>query len=259
MNKENLHELINRYEDNYEMINGTVHDEKFKWGAVRGFRDVWFSENASSMTFAQLFNAATKRSSILINNSRMSPTTGIVKMAEQRPEKVEWLFREVLFADFKTLNELQDHMDKFLEEIEKIRQELFPRYHRYKQDRHAASCYLAFYEPEIHFIYRYRVAEEFAQHIEFGKDIGAGSDFKLENYYELAEIVVDALKEHSTLMEKYDVLFKGNERYYHDESLHIMAYDLMYCCRCYDFYTGLHYAGEEEEANRKRKNKHKKH
>lgn len=34
MNLENLHTLIDRYEENYYMINGSDHDEKFKWGAV---------------------------------------------------------------------------------------------------------------------------------------------------------------------------------------------------------------------------------
>ena len=107
------------------------------------------------MTFAQLFDAATKRSSVLINNSMISPTTGIVKMAEQRPKEVERLVREVLFAEYESIADLQNNMDGFLEEIEKIRQDLFPRFYRYKQDRHAASCYLAFYAPEEHFIYRY--------------------------------------------------------------------------------------------------------
>ena len=143
MNTENLHELINRYENNYALVNDSKNDEKFKWGAVRGFRDVWFSDSASSMTFAQLFDAATKRSSVLINNSMISPTTGIVKMAEQRPKEVERLVREVLFAEYESIADLQNNMDGFLEEIEKIRQDLFPRFYRYKQDRHAASCYLA--------------------------------------------------------------------------------------------------------------------
>ena len=246
MNNENLHELINRYEDNYMMLNNSDNDEKFKWRAVRGFRNVWFSDNAASMTFAQLFNEATKKSAVLINNRVISPTTGIVKMAEQRAEEVEKLFREVLFADYDTITELQDHMDKFLEEIEKIRQELFPRFYRYKQERHAASCYLAFFAPEEHFIYRYREAEEFAKYIEFGKDIGSGGDFKLENYYEMAEIIVEALKEHPGLIEKYDKLIKGDDDYYYDESLHIMAFDLMYCCRYYNLYTGLHHANKRD-------------
>lgn len=246
MNQENLHELINRYENNYDLVNNSTNDEKFKWGAVRGFRDVWFSQKASEMSFAQMFDAATKRSSVLINNRIVSPTTGIVKMAEQRPDEVERLFRELLFAEYTTIPELQNHMDGFLEQIEKIRQELFPRFYRYKQERHAASCYLAFYAPEKHFIYRYSEAEEFAQYIEFGKDLGAGSDFKLENYYELAEIVVAALKEHPSLIDKHDALFKGNDHYYYDESLHLMAFDLMYCCRCYNFYAGLHHAKKKD-------------
>ena len=103
MNTENLHELINRYENNYALVNDSKNDEKFKWSAVRGFRDVWFSDSASSMSFAQLFDAATKRSSVLINNSMISPTTGIVKMAEQRPKEVERLVREVLFADYDSI------------------------------------------------------------------------------------------------------------------------------------------------------------
>lgn len=41
MNTENLHELINRYENNYALVNDSKNDEKFKWDAVRGFRDVW--------------------------------------------------------------------------------------------------------------------------------------------------------------------------------------------------------------------------
>ena len=246
MNTENLHELINRYENNYALVNDSKNDEKFKWGAVRGFRDVWFSDSASSMTFAQLFDAATKRSSVLINNSMISPTTGIVKMAEQRPKEVERLVREVLFAEYESIADLQNNMDGFLEEIEKIRQDLFPRFYRSKQDRHAASCYLAFYAPEEHFIYRYSEAEEFAKYIEFGKDLGAGVDFKLENYYELAEIVVNALKEHPSLIEKHDALFRDNDHYYYDKSLHLMAFDLMYCCRCYNFYTGLSHAKKKD-------------
>lgn len=246
MNKENLHELINRYESNYHLVTTAPAEEKFKWGAVRGFRDVWFSEKASSMSFSELFNEAAKESSVLINNSMISPTTGIVKMAEQRENEVKNLFQEVLFANYSTVSELQDHMDRFLDEIEIIRQELFPRFYRYKQDRHAASCYLSFYAPEKHFIYRYSEAEEFAQYIEFGKDLGSGSDFKLGNYYELAEIVVEALKEHPSLIEKYNAFFKNNDQYYYDQSLHIMAFDLMYCSRCYNFYSGLHHANKKD-------------
>jgi hypothetical protein len=243
---ENIHKLIDRYEENYDFVNNAGNDEKFKWEAVRGFRNVWFNETAASKPFAERFRKATKFSSVLIDNSIVSPTQGIVKMAEQRPKDVEALFQDVLFADYTTIDELQEHMNLFIEGTEKIRQDVFPKFYRYKQDRHAASCYLAFYKPEQHFMYRYSEAEMFAQYAGYGKDLGSGATFKLANYYELAEATVTALMEHKSLLQKYDALFRDDPQYYYDESLHVLAFDLMYCCRAYNFYLGLEYVSKKE-------------
>ena len=246
MNTTNLHALIDRYEENYALINGPEHYECFKWKAVRCFQDVWFSEEAQHLPFSEKFAKAMKESSVLINNSRISPVTGIVKMAEKRPQEVEALFMDVLYAPYASIAELQLHMDAFVERIEALRLELFPRYFRYQQDRHAASCYLALYAPETHFIYRFSEAEEFALHIEFGRDLGSGGSFSLANYYDMAETVVAALREHPTLLEKYDRMFKDKEKFYDDKSLHLMAFDLMYCCKCYHYYKGMYYAAKKE-------------
>ncbi|MCD8142050.1 MAG: hypothetical protein LUD83_02020 [Clostridiales bacterium] len=246
MNTANLHELINRYEENFDMINNSEHCEIFKWKALNGFRKVWFSDKAKDMTFAQRFNAAMKDSSILINNSMISPTSGVVKLAEAYPERVETLFQETLFSGETDLVVVQDQMDRFLDEMEKMRMEKFPHFYRYKQERHAASCYLFFFRPEVHFIYRYTDAEAFATYLEFGKDLGSGASFSLSNYYELAEIAVDALKEHTSLLEKHRKLIENNSDYYNDESLHLMAFDLMYCSRCYNFYSGLTHTSKKE-------------
>ena len=247
MNTENLHTLIDRYEDNYNSINDSDHDEKFKWKAAGQFRRIWFEDpQARSLPFSERFRLAMKESSVLINNSMVSPTNGIVKMAEARPKEIEALFQDVLVAPSSSAEEVQAHMDRFLEETEKIRQELFPQYYRYKQDRHAASCYLSFFDPAHHYIYRYSEAEDFANYIEFGKDLGSGGDFHLEHYYEMADLVVDALGEHHALIDSYDQLLKDAPGYYYDPSLHLMAFDLMYCCRCYQFYHGLHHASKKD-------------
>ncbi len=246
MNTDNLHTLIDRYEENYYTINDSNHNEKFKWEAVRGFRDVWFSEESKGLPFSKKFDLAMKNSSIMINNSMISPTAGIVKMAEQRPEEIEALFTDLLYAPYSSVEQLQEYMDTFLDKTEVMRQELFPRFYRYKQDRHAVSCYLAFFAPERHFVYRYSDAEEFALHIEYGKDIGSGLNFNLSNYYEMANIVVQAFKEHPSLIEKHNKLFKDSDIYFYDESLHLMAFDLMYCCRCYNFYGGIEHARKKD-------------
>ena len=246
MNKENLHELIKRYEVNFDRINSAEHDEIFKWKVVKCFRDVWFGEAYKELPFAKRFHLATKDSSVLINNSMISPTNGVVKLAEEYPAEVETLFAETLFSGETDPVIVQAQMDRFLEEMERMRQQKFPSYYRYKQERHAASCYLAFFHPEVHYIYRYSEAEEFAKYIEFGKNLGAGADFSLPNYYEMADLVVEALKEHPSLIERHEKFIEDAPKYYRDKSLHLMAFDLMYCCRCYNFYTGLSHATKKE-------------
>ncbi len=246
MNTENLHELIQRYENNYYLVNSKENNEIFKWRVVKAFRDVWFSEEGKAMPFAKRFHLATKDSSVLINNSMISPTNGVVKLAEAYPDKVEALFNETLFSGETEPEKVQALMDRFLDEMEQLRQVQFPRYYRYKQERHAASCYLAFYDPAAHFIYRYSEAEEFAKYVEFGKNLGSGAEFSLANYYELAELVVAAIKEHPSLIALHQEFIKDAPEYYRDDSLHLMAFDLMYCCRYYNFYTGLTHASKKE-------------
>lgn len=99
MNIDNLHQLIGRYEQNYSLINNSKNDEIFKWRAVRCFQDVWFDDRYESYPFAEKFRAATRECSVLVDNGQVSPSNGIVKMAEQEPEEVEHLFNEVLFTD----------------------------------------------------------------------------------------------------------------------------------------------------------------
>ena len=241
MNKEHLRQVIERYTENFDHINDKDHDEIFKWKAIQKFREVWFSDDYDS-SFAELFKAAKSECSVLIDNSHVSPTNGIIKLAEERPEEVEYLFREVLLHDDGgNINVRQDNMEAFLHEIEKLRQEVFPENWKYKQERHAVSCYLFFVNPEENYIYRYSDAEEFAKHMEFGMDIGSGDSFKLETYYKMCDEIVAELKEHEDLLQKHFALIDSDKSYYRDESLHLLAFDLMYCARSYNFYDGITY------------------
>ena len=167
-------------------------------------------------------------------------------MAEKQPEQVARLFREILFADTDDAIAVQNHMEEFLSEMEKIRISEFPKCWKYKQDRHAASCYLSFFAPDKHYMYRYSEAEEFAKYIEFGKDIGSGETFRLDNYYEMADIVVEELKKHDSLLALYRTLISDKDVYYQDDSLHLMAFDLMYCSRAYNYYAGLEHASKKQ-------------
>lgn len=238
MNYENLHELIRRYEESYPEINNAANNEIFKWKAIHRFQTEWFSPANENLSFSELFSKAKSECSVLIDNSTVAPANGIVKMAQAEPAEVERLFREVLYADDGgNLGLRQTHMEQFLEGIEAVRLKHFPGFWKFNQDRHAASCYLALFAPAQNYIYKYTHAENFARHIEFGKDIGSGDRFSLENYYEMCDLVVAALREHPTLLEAYEKLL--TDGYYCDKSLHLLAFDVIYCATTYGFFYRL--------------------
>ena len=238
MNTENLHELIQRYEDGLDWIYGTKCYELFKWRAMATWRREWFKPEGAFATFGERFTAAKKDLGWFMDNSRMHPSSGVIKLWEKEPATVEHLFQDVLFAEANDdIGIVQEHMDTFVDEYEGLRQKYFPGNWSYKQDRHSASVFLAMHDPEFNFVYKSNEASTMAKYIDFGIAIEAGSTFKLPNYYQLCEAIIAALKEHESLLEKH--FSKLNEGCYLDKSLHLLAFDLMYCSRTYHFYHDL--------------------
>ena len=231
MKKDNLHEFIKRYEENINLIYGDVHDELFKWRAMKVWRDEWFKPDTAFVSFADRFNAARKEFSLFIDNSRMHPSTGVIKL----PETVERLFYEELFADAHgNVSEVQKNMDRFLDEYENLRCKYFPSNWSFKQDRHSASVFLAMNDPDFNYVYKSSEAQTMAKYVDFGLSIGSGSSFSLPNYYRLCDEIVEALREHDSLLKTH--FSRLTSDHYNDQSLHLLAFDLMYCCRTYNFY-----------------------
>ena len=131
----------------------------------------------------------------------------------------------------------RDGIIAFLDGIEALRQKHFPRNWKYAHTFHDASCYLAFFAPEQNYIFRAHYAKLMAQYIGFEKPMGQGWYVDLAAYYEMCDVIVAALKEHPSLLEKHAAYL--NDRCYCDSSLHLMAFDLIYCCGCYQYYHGL--------------------
>lgn len=248
MNRENLNELIIQYEDNIDRLYGSDHYELFKWQAMKTWQDEWRKPEEAFPAFADRYAAATKDFSLFIDNSRMHPSNGVIKLWEKEPETVESLFRDVLFADAHgDISAVQSNMDSFLNGYEALRQKHFPKNWSFKQDRHSASVYLAMNDPEFNYVFKSSEAHLMAKYTSFGFDIGSGARFSLSNYYRLCDEIVEALREHESLLDKH--FGKLKPIHYRDESLHLLAFDLMYCSRTYGFYKYL----KEPQTSPKRK------
>lgn len=238
MNYDILHRLIDRYGEKIDKIYNKENYELFKWQATKTWQTEWHKPNDAFPSFADRFIAARKDFDVFIDGKIMHPSTGVVKLWEKEPETVKHLFNDVLFADNQgDVQITQWNMDRFLEEFEALRSRNFPRHFSYKQDRHSASVFLAVNDPEKQFVFRSSDAHLMARYTEFGLKIGSGASFSLPNYYSLCEEIVKALREHESLLEKHFSYF--NDKLYRDESLHLLAFDIMYCCRTYNYYGGM--------------------
>lgn len=238
MNSENLSILLDRYEEGLTSTMGSVQHEQFKWVAVKCFRDNWFANLNSDMPFSVMFGQAMKQCGSLTDTSSRNPTSGIVKMAEAEENYVRKLFTEVLFADdHGYIEETQQHMNDFVDQYNSLLKKYYPKSWRYPVDVRLTSCLLSFVDPEKHFIYRYREANNMAGHIWFDKELGAGKHFSLPAYYEMCELIAEAIRERPSLVEKVHACLDNN--CWHGNDINLITWDFIYCCSCNQYYHGL--------------------
>jgi hypothetical protein len=151
---------------------------------------------------------------------------------------IEHLFWDVLLSDFgEKISKAQQNLNTFLNEFETLRFRYYPNAASYKIDPHIASVFMAMDHPETCYVFRISVAQQMARYIGFEDDLGSGMAPKLENYYKLCDLIVSALKEHDSLLEKHSSYM--TDGMYKDRSLHLMVFDLMHCSRYRDYYSGL--------------------
>ena len=239
MNQDNLHELIRRYQAKMPLLyDENSHDELFKWRAMLTWQESWFGSRYGYKNFIDRFNASCKDFGVLVDNARMHPTNGVNKLWEVEPETVEHLFCDVLFADPQgDIQTVQKNMDAFLAGYDELLQRHYPTNWSFKQDRHSSSVYLAMMDPKLNYIFKSSEAQTMAKYIDFGINIGSGANFSLPNYYKLCDAIVDAMYEHEGFWEAHEKYL--DNRHYDDKNLHLLAFDLMYCCRTYGYYRGL--------------------
>ena len=237
MNYENLHTIICRYEDDLENICGKVSDERFKWLATKAWQDAFHSPDITG-NFKEKFNFAKKQFGIFIDNGFQHPSTGIIKLWEKEPDTVEHLLLNVLLSDTGAdISQVKNNIDQFLDEYERLRIKYYPKAVSYKLTPHIASVFLTMDKPDFNYVFRISVAKRMANYIGFEDDLGTGTNPNLENYYRMCDIIVSALKEHESLIEKHSSLL--TDKMYKDHGLHLMVFDLMHCSGYRGYYAGL--------------------
>lgn len=244
MNENRVYQLFDKYIKNFEIIN-TKHQEYYKWQVAKAFKPAMDETlNAPVDEFASKLYDVKKQTSNLID-SYTTPLYGLCKFAEEEPETVQQMLRELLEVDDGgDLKLRREHILAFLQKSHALRDKYYPDSYLYKDDFHSVTGYMFLYDPDNNYMFKSSHALKFADCVEYYDDWGYGNDVKLDVYYRMCDQLVDYIKQSDALLKTNESRFVGNfdidpETMHPDREKHILAFDLIYCCSSYDLFDGI--------------------
>ncbi len=243
MNRNHLQEIFSHYIDKFEIINNSTHMEYYKWRIAAKFRPMMDEAlKASDAELPRKLNEVKKMTVNIIDNYT-SPFSGLSKFAEEEPQTVRGMFQS-LFSDYgkDDIDVKQEMIEEFLRNSRSLRDKYYPDSYLYKDDMHSVTAYKFLYDPDHNFLYKASHSRNFADCIEFYDDWGSGDAVNLEVFSRMCNEVIEEIRNSPELMKTAASRFAADRNnMYPDLALHILVFDLIYCCSTYDLFDGIPY------------------
>ena len=263
MNNNHLQQIFAHYIDRFEELNNEEHGEYYKWQIAKRFHEEMDDALSSSDSDLPAKLYELKKLSANLIDSYTQPFHGLVKFAEEEPQSVREMLKELLQYDSDDMASKQKRVQDFLKKSHELREKYYPDSYLYKDDMHSVTGYLFLYDPDHNYIFKATHAQIFADCIEFYDEWGSGDDVNLSVYYRMCDQVVEAIKESKELMatdaSRFEISKLENEdELYADPMKHILAFDLIYCCSAYGLFDGITFVrpkSKERQLMQERKEK----
>lgn len=263
MNNNHLQQIFAHYIDRFEELNNEEHGEYYKWQIAKRFHKEMDDALSSSDAELPAKLYELKKLSANLIDSYTQPFHGLVKFAEEEPQTVREMLKELLQDDSNDMASKQKRVQDFLKKSHELREKYYPDSYLYKDDMHSVTGYLFLYDPDHNYIFKATHAQIFADCIEFYDEWGSGDDVNLSVYYRMCDQVVEAIKESKELMatdaSRFEISKLENEdELYADPMKHILAFDLIYCCSAYGLFDGITFVrpkSKERQLMQERKEK----
>ena len=247
MNKRNLQTIFKKYIDNFEYINSQEHDENYKWEIAQQFQ----SFDIEAENFAEMLTKMWRFSANLIDSSQQLPFYALVDYAKKEPETVREMFRKLFATEKMDVQSKQLLIQEFIDSSETLRQKYYPDSRLYVNNQRSVMQYLFLRYPESNYGYKASQAKSFADCIEFYDDWGPMTDFRLDIYYRMCDMLVEEIKANEALVKTHLSRYENSKRKYHpDNNLHILALDIIYSSQVYNFYEGMSFAPINAQARK---------
>ena len=244
MNNNHVLQIFANYIKKFELINNPEHCEYYKWQIAKRFHDEMDAALAAPAQELPVKLYELKKLTSNLIDSYTQPFHGLVKFAEQEPETVREMFRNLFKDDAGDISDRQKRVEEFLKKSHALRDKYYPDSYLYKDDMHSVTGYLFLYDPDRNYIFKASHALRFADCVEFYDDWGSGDTVKLDVYYRMCDELVAKIKANQELLATDASRFESGwgedpDTFYPDPEKHILAFDLIYCCSTYELFDGI--------------------
>ncbi len=236
IDKIKLQEYLEVYKDDFypyiwkekdEETGTKLECERFKWVAVRTFRDNW---NIEAEDFADMLSRSLSETGSLLISANRYPRGMIEEFAGIAPEEVRSMFRKLYDEDggVDVIDRIEDFKNSSVELLKKYgsRTDNINHY----QDENVISTYLWLRYPDKYYIYKYSVVKAVAEELDDNCKIKK-SEYRdnLKNFFrlydEICECVIADEELTSFLQERLAIENLSDERW-SDLSCHTLTVDL---------------------------------
>lgn len=215
--EEKIKEVIEAYKKDLERI---TEEEIYKWRSIKWFKDNWDIE---ADDFEEMLTISLKKTANLLQSSNYYARNRILQYAKDEPNTVRKLFT-ALFDEAVTLEKRYEDFRNGLGELaEQYSDDNLKKHH---QDLHAVSLYLNHRYPEKYYLYKWGIYRDFANLIGYDMVDYKTETEKLEDYFDLCNMVLDAVNKDEQL--KSMSRARLTEDCYQDDNYHILAMDIVY-------------------------------
>lgn len=169
-------------------------DEKFKWEAVKCFRDNW---DVNAPDFADMLTRSLAQTKGLLASKNNYPARMITLFAEKAPEEV----RSMFIALFDEKEDVYERIDAFKTQSSTLLKKYGNGNNNHYQNENVISTYLWLRYPDKYYIYKFgeitAVADELDSDYHFKK---GGYVDNIRNFYKLYDEICEELKQDTELV-----------------------------------------------------------
>ena len=233
MYREKLEAILEQYAARFDEMNEkgkNKSDAGHKWEVMQACSTL----NLDSDELLLEFENFAENTNRLMESSRVQPSGGITILL-QHDEEVEFVrseFKDLLRDDGGDLEDRQDRIVSFVDDINRHLSMYMDKIDIYKQTLSSAIGYLSLVRPKENYYYRPSTADSWAMSIEFSEDFGHNRTFSLRKYYKMCDEILQELKDFPRVLElnqkRVDDLGITV-----DDDLHMLVYDIMLCTDTY--------------------------